>query len=250
MTKAQTVRAAAVTAVRRRCNVIGVILGAALAAASFAPNVQAGGDLAPVPPSFSWQGFYAGMQAGYAWGESSDVPWGVPNGPLVNNDGPADLSGPFAGIHVGYNFQRDRFVFGVEGDLELTALEGNDEDRGGNINGIRGNWQASLRARAGVLVGPRSLFYLTGGFAWLDADGTISDVPAIQTASHFFTGWTIGGGVEHVIGPKATLRLEYRYTEFDLDVAAYRLTGGARVYDLGFEPEIHSVRLGFSIKLP
>ncbi len=157
-------------------------------------------------PLVHWTGLYLGLQAGYAWGQSSDVPWGDPGEALVDNDGPASLKGTVGGIHVGFNSRVGNLVLGVEGDIEATALQGDDRGRSGDsnwlTNGLKGNWQASLRGQAGVLVSPRSLLYLTAGVAWLEADATIPDAPDLKTVSHGFTGWTIGSGIEHAFAPR------------------------------------------------
>ncbi len=51
-----------------------------------------------------------------------------------------------------------------------------------------------------------------------------------------------------LLPPDASIRLEYRYTDFSRDVAAYRTHEGDLRYNMGFEPAIHTVRLGFSYR--
>jgi outer membrane immunogenic protein len=198
-------------------------------------------DAPYAPPPYSWTGAYWGVQTGYVRDNNSDVPWGDFGNPLTNNDGPLVYNGWVLGGHLGYNFQRGSFVYGVEGDIEWTSAEGDDEDRGGHTNGIDGNWMGSIRARVGFARGP-SLFYLTGGYAYLHADAVVRDVPAQPKISTSFNGWTLGAGWQYAFDRRWSMRIEYRYTDFGLEVESYNVAG----YRLGFEPEIHAVRIGIS----
>jgi opacity protein-like surface antigen len=60
------------------------------------------------------------------------------------------------GLHLGYNWQHNNVVFGVEGDISLTG--GLDD------------YLASLRARFGLATND-TLFYITGGLALRDGGG-------------------------------------------------------------------------------
>src|ERR1700756_96758 len=93
-----------------------LLSAAALMLAGFARQAQ-GADLSYAPRSaytvnqplnaFSWAGPYLGGNLGYDWGTVSN-----------NVTKPSGLSG---GVEGGYNFQSGSWVFGVEGDLELTG---------------------------------------------------------------------------------------------------------------------------------
>lgn len=119
-----------------------------------------------------WQGLYGGVHLGAASSEHDD--------------------GLVAGVQVGYNWQSNYFVYGLEGDLSLAD---------GSID-----WLASVRGRAGYLLDPRLLAYATLGFGFANAGGTESDM-------------VFGLGVEGRINPTTTVRLEYlSYGDLDIDV--------------------------------
>lgn len=217
----------------------------ALATVGQANAADLGGSLkdGPIMMPFTWSGPYVGVQGGYAWDKGSNVPWGDIGGPMTENDGPLVYDSFVGGAHIGYNFQRGRIVWGVEGDIEFAPGKGDDEDRGGHTNGIDTNFQASIRGRLGLAF-DRTLFYLTGGYSYLDADAVVRDISYQPSISTSFGGWTLGGGVEHALTNSISLRLEYRYTDYGLTVENYNQAG----YSLGFEPEIHAVRAGISTK--
>jgi outer membrane immunogenic protein len=97
---------------------------------------------------------------------------------------------------------------------------------GGSFTEVKGKWDASLRARAGVLVTPTLLAYATGGLAYqrieaiatCPADTTVCN-PAVGTQSFSNSsnrvGWTVGGGLEAMLAPNWLARVEYRYSDFD-----------------------------------
>lgn len=165
------------------------------------------------PQVFRWTGFYAGIQAGYGWGNTDAVSTSLSSG-LAQGFSYA-TSGAVGGVHAGYNWQTSNLVFGVETDLEASGVGGSGIGTlgGGHITNI--DWLGSIRARAGLTTGD-TLFYLTGGFAYgglaVDRSAGAGFTPFIG-ASDWQTGWTLGGGVEHAFTPNVTARIEYRYTD-------------------------------------
>src|SRR5436190_6782639 len=70
--------------------------------------------MVPLPPPFSWTGFYIGGNIGGAWAERhvTDTITGL--------DFSRSSDGVFiAGGQIGYNYQMGNFVLGVEGDFEI-----------------------------------------------------------------------------------------------------------------------------------
>ena len=62
------------------------------------------------PVASEWQGAYAGITLGYAFGGDDDI-GARPPGIDIGN---AELSGANAGLRLGYRWQRDRWVVGPE----------------------------------------------------------------------------------------------------------------------------------------
>ena len=229
----------------------------------------------PPPPPPLWTGFYGGLNIGGGWdangGQSGASAYYDPNisiganpfpavGPnlffLPNGNTLGSASGVVGGAQVGYNFQFNQFVLGVETDFQGSSISGGGNNApltlfptpysypGSNnsyltpIGAITGanvslSWFGTVRGRAGFLITPTLLLYGTAGFAYgqVDAFG-FSNTP---------TGWTAGGGAEWLFAPHWSAKLEYLY----VDLSSNQPSGNLG-YTIGqsFHPEINVVRVG------
>jgi outer membrane immunogenic protein len=232
-----------------------VLIGGALllsASQASAADMHHGGSMkddAVYSAPFNWTGFYIGVQAGYQWGDSD-----IGHEYFLGFD-PAksetELDGFVGGVHIGYNAQRSRFVFGVEADIEY--VDSDDESLSipygpGHLNTLEFNYQASIRSRLGVASG-KTLYYATAGVAFADVDYNYDDpFPEYDASgSKTFVGYTVGAGVEHAFSSNWTARLEYRFTDFgDENFKPNDKTLGNYNVELD---EVHAVRVGVSYKL-
>ena len=184
-----------------------------------------------------WSGFYAGVQGGFATG-SAAIPYGnTSGGPYTDTQDDAGQSGIFGGVHVGAQTQMDGVVVGLEADVELSGVNGDDGGDAGDINGLENNWQGSLRGRLGYAM-DSVMVYGTAGLAYLDATATAPG----ETDNVDFFGWTVGAGVEAMFTEDVSARVEYRYTDFGSSEAAFPGNG----YYEDVNPRQHSVRFGVS----
>jgi outer membrane immunogenic protein len=163
--------------------------GPALAADLKAPAYKAPPPLAPV---FSWTGFYIGGHGGYGWSDSQGL----------------DLKGGFGGGQVGYNYQMNNFVWGIEGDVAWADIS-QDNPFGVRSVNVKFDTLASVRGRLGIAYG-NALFYATGGGGWGHfkiSSGPFSD-------STWLSGWTAGGGVEYAFMPNWSAKVEFLHYGF------------------------------------
>jgi outer membrane immunogenic protein len=219
-------------------SVAAVALFATGAVAADLPSYEAPPVVAPVPDDFSWTGFYAGLQAGYAWGDlESNV--------VIGNDRDEEFEadGVVGGIFLGYNLGlTDAFVVGIEGDFEGTGIETEEDDEA--LAGVEYdadvNWQGSVRGRLGVAF-DRVLVYGTGGIAFANFDTTFDDGVDDDDDGETELGWTAGAGVDFAVTDNIFVRGEYRYADFaDFD----NDDEIAEVQDL----ETHTIRAGVGFK--
>jgi outer membrane immunogenic protein len=185
-----------------------------------------------VEPVFNWTGFYIGGNLGYSWGRSSDTST-ITNGAgtvLFTSAGKTDLDGIVGGGQIGYNWQMQNWVWGVEADIQGTGEKGTRNficpretclppaalvlpDLAAGLT-QKLDWFGTVRGRVGVLAAPKVLLYATGGFAYGDVKTgeTVGALTGFSTSTTNF-GWTVGAGVEGAIGGNWTAKLEYLYVD-------------------------------------
>lgn len=159
------------------------------------------------------------------------APWdyegyGVFNGSAPAPSGKNSAFGAIGGVHVGYNMQSGAIVYGVEADYSWaggrqTSTFGYVDDTSQTVGFRSGlNQLGTVRARLGYAMGP-TLLYVTGGWAYgkVNSQASIvatSGVPAksfLFNSSKFRSGWTAGAGMEHMITPNWTVRVEALYVD-------------------------------------
>src|SRR6188474_3059276 len=220
------------------------LLIAALFASATAPALAA--DLpykAPPPapvmiPVVNWTGFYIGINGGYSWGKAGrelsffNPLTGIQIIPPVGSGDTSDsnLNGGLFGGQLGYNWQSGNWVFGFETDAQWTGQRGTASRLCGLLATaasacLPGVSLGTFRGRAGVLVTPSTLLYMTGGAAYgsLNTDITVTSItplglPVSVTRSGESSkfGWTIGGGIESklsMFGNNWSGKLEYLYMD-------------------------------------
>ncbi|WP_431311022.1 outer membrane protein [Methylobacterium nigriterrae] len=212
-----------------------VLLCGAAAAADL-PKREPPPIFTPVPV-FTWTGFYAGFNLGYAFdtqGNRAPTVVSVAPGPtpgtslfLTAAGAPAPgtlafgnntntFNGFSGGGQIGYNYQftpGSGFVIGFEADAQYVDF-GRNRNRfafatvpGGflnpgvlafNPNGISGlDFFGTVRGRIGY-AWDRTLVYGTGGFAYGSGGGRQFGLPN-STTNDFATGWAAGGGIEYAL---------------------------------------------------
>lgn len=170
-----------------------------------------------------WTGAYAGLNAGYIWGDATttdDVKdWGKDPkfvGPFNNSVG-----GFVGGGTLGYNVHWGRFVFGPEIDLDYADLSGSiktPSSQSGNHQDISldGGFLGAFTGRVGFLIDPATLIYAKGGFALYTGEATqTTTAKGYQThGTDTFTGYVVGGGVERKLTENISLKIEYAHYDF------------------------------------
>jgi outer membrane immunogenic protein len=119
-----------------------------------------------------------------------------------------DASGVIGGAQVGYNWQSNQFVYGLEGDISAADI---GVSAGGAFFDVSAsiNWLTTVRGRVGVLVQPNLLIYATAGVgvAHWEAHASMLGMPILQTSGNE-TGFVYGIGVESQWTEKMSWRLE------------------------------------------
>jgi outer membrane immunogenic protein len=230
----------------------------------------------PAFVAVDWGGAYAGVNGGYGWSakDSKLSAVGVYQEPTCDPTQPGarclmmvdrgamsfGAEGGFGGGQVGYNLQRDRFVFGVEADIQAAAIDGSGTlslPHGAVASGKNElDWFGTLRGRAGLTF-DRTLLYFTGGLAFGGVKDTLKVTPAqgapsTVSNSETKTGYVLGGGVEHLLNPHWSVKAEYQYIDLGSDklsttAAANSVNEATGTLDA--EHAYHTVRLGVNYHL-
>jgi outer membrane immunogenic protein len=156
--------------------------------------------------AYSWAGPYLGANIGYDWGTVDH-----------NLTKPSGFEG---GIQAGYNWQSGPWVFGAEGDIQLTGAE--DTFAPWKFSNP---WFGTVRGRAGYAFS-NILFYGTAGLAFgqlrAETFGGLSE-------SHTNAGWTAGVGAEFGFAPNWSAKVEYLYVDLaDSNFVITGTTNGSR----------------------
>jgi outer membrane immunogenic protein len=213
---------------------------ASVSIAALGVSTAMAADLSAMPtkaPSFvaapSWTGFYAGLNAGYAWGNSAGT--GVANsrfdpvffGSVVIPS--IKPEGFIGGGQIGYNWQSGSWVLGAEADFSGMNAK-TDQAVNPFFSGKSGSfatysskydWLATARLRAGVTLAQNWLVYVTGGLAVTHVSDSIVGAPTSAGTvvsyadSKTLVGGTVGAGVEYAFAQNWSLKAEYLYAKFE-----------------------------------
>src|SRR5262245_18777735 len=226
---------------------VAMMLGGAAQAADMplkAPPVAA-------PVMYNWTGFYIGAHIGGAWADRNghdrfdhfddhNCHWLNEDFICFDDGGFGRNRGHFiGGGQVGFNYQVNQWVWGVEGQISGVASNNNDDACGffrfenGTRDhlftcGNRSSWLATVAARLGWTFGATGnwLLYVKGGGAFADARFGVrlrDDCPWSFCDPHLFvlnnnndntrTGWMVGAGIEYGAWGNWSWKLEYNFVD-------------------------------------
>jgi outer membrane immunogenic protein len=164
----------------------------------------------PFVQMYNWTGFYAGVNLGYGWGRASDD-FGVAG----------NLNGVIGGGQIGYNWQMNNLVVGIETDFQGSGQRQSWAGTGVGFTATgsdRIRYFGTVRGRLGYAF-DRTLLYVTGGYAYTNvgADASVTTVPGgVTTTSSSNTtksGYALGAGLEYAFAGPWTAKAEYLYVD-------------------------------------
>jgi outer membrane immunogenic protein len=222
------------------------------------------------PPVFSWTGFYAGVNAGYGFGNDHNqtdlsIPLAFPGSLLTSPPGTSVTpKGGLGGVQVGYNWQAaPHWLVGFEADLQGTAQNDTVCSSTTCVHGFTPtpvdeivtvqhqlDYFGTVRGRLGAVFN-NTLFYGTGGVAFghfreslhVSFTGLFAD----QTNAKDLAGYTVGGGIEAPLAGGWSAKAEYLY----MNLGGISTSAGASAANAGSIEALsnstvrdHIVRLG------
>lgn len=181
-------------------------------------NSEMGSAIIQSQSVYDWNGFYAGVQAGFSqgnvdWSDVASDPFFALPGIQVSHS----PSGTMLGVFVGYNWQMENYLFGIEasglfgkvGQSGIYVRSPNAFANSTNINSI-----VTVGPRVGFLF-DNALFYVEGGLAAAEVKlfqqtGPIPIITAndVNTAA-IQGGYYLGVGVELELNSNWAFGVEY-----------------------------------------
>jgi outer membrane immunogenic protein len=175
-------------------------------------------------PIYNWTGFYVGLNAGFVW---FDKDWAVPLTPFNITGGcprcPTTAGGHsannwLAGGQVGFNYQIDRVVLGVEAQADWTKLQASNASLFAGpafTDNSKTDGVGTIAARLGY-TWDRALLYVKGGGAWAHDKFWTSTArfPVQQSVSDTRLGWMVGVGGEYALSGNWSVKVEYDHMDF------------------------------------
>jgi outer membrane immunogenic protein len=229
----------------KRIFIAGIAVASSFATVALAADLPAPVYTKAPPPVvavYDWTGFYAGVNIGYSWGRSSTLnTYSDATSDVILGASALkfDVNGVIGGGQIGYNWQRDRWVFGLEADIQGSGERGTGlfSCAGGTLGGAgtlatlsgctvghlgdtapfniaafpvnsslteKLDWFGTFRGRVGGTVTPTVLLYATGGLAYgeLKTTDTVTGINIVGPQG--VNGGTTNVGVASVFGTSST----------------------------------------------
>lgn len=203
---------------------------------------------------YSWTGFYIGAHVGYGWGRTHTTNVNGTAPFPAGTTGQTDLNGIFGGGQVGFNYQVDRVVFGVEAEFSASDVRG-DRVRFSDVPGFTTTrlQTAETKLKNFTTVAGRLgyangnwLFYGKGGAVWSESDTHAQTVnPEAGNAINSMSngnetrfGWLGGAGIEWGFASNWSAKIEYNYMDFGTERVERHRTFGT-----GPDPLLRDVNL-------
>lgn len=222
----------------------------------------------------NWAGFYVGLNGGggHALGNhtlaggnavSSAV---IDAGFVPSSLNTSGIGGTFGG-QIGYNYMFNALLVGAEADFGWTNFGGADGQSitigpANLATNAQSNlrWLGTVRGRLGYTIAPTTLIYVTGGLAFGRVTGETSVVltapapfgaAAVLDTSATKTGWTVGAGLEQVLGASNwSVKAEYLYVDLGSiggNLAA-DVNGTPVSFDASQRSQYHIARIGVNYR--
>jgi len=153
--------------------------------------------------AYNWTGMYVGVNGGGGFGHST---WSGATGTSGVN-----TTGGVVGGTVGYNYQMNQAVFGLEGDIDWSNIHGSTTTAPCTTMSCetRNSWLGTARGRIGYAF-DRFMPFVAGGAAFGDIKASPAGFSGDRDTK---AGWTLGGGLEAALAGPWTAKVEYLYVD-------------------------------------
>jgi outer membrane immunogenic protein len=163
---------------------------------------------------YNWSGFYIGVNGG---GASGRTIWDEPG----STTGRFGVSGELFGGTIGYNYQWNRAVVGVEATIDATNINGTALQNCLNCT-TSNTYLGTVDARFGYAAG-NILPYIKGGVAFGNIQQKVPGFPGTDSGR---TGWDAAIGVEWGFKRSWSVKAEYNHIDLGSTTCSPLTCGG------------------------
>jgi outer membrane immunogenic protein len=182
-----------------------------------------------VQAAYDWSGFYIGINGG---GATSRFDW---NADGFGDEGSHNATGGTVGGQIGYRWQMNSWVFGLEAQGNWADLKGSNTSLL-PVVGFAGNQNQSKVDAFGLFTGQigyawdRALFYVNGGAAVTDNKYTVFNSGfLIDSANETRWGAAVGAGFEYAFAPNWSVGFQYDHLFMGNNDVTFASTQGEHV---------------------
>jgi outer membrane immunogenic protein len=211
---------------------------------------------APIP--FSWTGIYIGVHGGADWFDKDwfasltpiNIAGGCPGCPTTV--GAHSASSWLAGGQIGFNYQFQSIVAGIEAQASWTRLEASNPNLLAPAfitNHSKTDFIGTLAGRLGY-AWDHALVYAKGGGAWAhDQFFTSTTVsPVAQSLTETRWGWMAGVGFEYAFTNNWSAKIEYDYLDFGRRRETLQPVVAAGPFEYDIKQTIQLVKVGINYR--
>ena len=135
----------------------------------------------------------------------------------TNADNDQSIDGFNYGVGVGYDFNANGVIIGIEGELTDSTAETEFDDgdfEGFGLGSVETGRDLYVGARVGVVAQPDLLLYAKGGYTNARYNINSSFDGNDYRARIDTDGWRVGAGAEYALSGNTYAKLEYRYSNY------------------------------------
>jgi outer membrane immunogenic protein len=174
----------------------------------------------------TWTGFYAGIHGGYGWGDA-DYSFAPPQGgafaPNAGGSFGQTADGGTFGGHLGFNYQLNNVVIGLEGSLASINFSATSLNPFGFafppeqfVYQTDMTWLVAVTPRLGYAANNLHA-YVKGGLAAGRVESvvvnSVDPPPSSLREKTWHVGWTVGAGIEYAMARNWVVGIEYNYLD-------------------------------------
>jgi outer membrane immunogenic protein len=204
----------------------------------------------PPAPVASWTGCYVGGHVGAGWGTKT---WSDRAADDFSDNASYGVNGFLGGAQIGCDYQwYGPVVIGAEGSFSWSDIKGSGAlpfEAEQSVFNTKIDWLTTAAGRIGFTA-DKALIYVKGGAAWVGEKHTLREIDpedgfAQVTRNSNRVGWLFGAGLEYLIVPGWSAKIEYNYIDFGTKDFVFTPLADDPA---GVKQQLHTIKFGVNYR--